>query len=224
MRYTSILQKYNKKLLISFCIGVIGAILYLLPLGIQLDEKFGLNVFFQLRGIIPAPREVVVIAIDQLSASKLKEQNQIASNTVDPSKWPRALHADLIARLIKEEVKVIAFDIRFRGCRNNSDGDERLVQAIKEAGNVIVVEELIDSRDIADLPYQMDEQSEICNLQSQSANYSSENDSNQIYFNEFPGIHGSWHQSVLPIIANAALATAPFVLPRGEVIYCWTVS
>ncbi|HNJ38239.1 MAG TPA: hypothetical protein PL071_09510, partial [Nitrosomonas sp.] len=89
---------YGKKLLISFFIGLIGVVLYLLPFGLALDEKFGLNVLFHLRGVTSAPSDVIVIAIDQYSASKLKDNNQIANNTIDPSKWPRALHAELIDR------------------------------------------------------------------------------------------------------------------------------
>lgn len=215
------MQKYGKKLLISSFIGLVGVILYLLPLGVELEEKFGLNVLFQLRGISAVPSDVVVIAIDQLSASKLKENNQIANNTIDPSKWPRALHADLINRLIEEEVKVIAFDLRFRGCGSDFGDNDRLVQAIKNAGNVILVEELVDSRAIADLPYQMSEQPELCNFESLSTKNLNQ-DENQYYFNESTGLHGAWHRSVLPMISDAAQATAPFVLPRGEVTYHWT--
>ncbi len=213
---------YGKKLLISFFIGLIGVVLYLLPFGLALDEKFGLNVLFHLRGVTSAPSDVIVIAIDQYSASKLKDNNQIANNTIDPSKWPRALHAELIDRLIEEEVKVIAFDLRFRGCGSGFEDNDRLVQAIKNAGNVILVEELVDSRDIADLPYQMDEQPEVCNFESLSTKDLNRDEPHQYHFSESIGLHGAWHRSVLPMISDAAQATAPFVLPRGVVTYHWT--
>ncbi|HNO20959.1 MAG TPA: CHASE2 domain-containing protein, partial [Nitrosomonas sp.] len=213
---------YGKKLLISFFIGLIGVVLYLLPFGLALDEKFGLNVLFHLRGVTSVPSDVVVIAIDQYSASKLKDNNQIANNTIDPSKWPRALHAELIDRLIEEEVKVIAFDLRFRGCGSSFEDNDRLVQAIKNAGNVILVEELVDSRDIADFPYQMDEQPEVCNSESLSTKDLNRDEPHQYYFSESVGLHGAWHRSVLPMISDAAQATAPFVLPRGVVAYHWT--
>lgn len=216
------MQKYGKKLLISFFIGLVGIILYFLPLGLALDERFGLNVLFHLRGVTTAPSDVVIIAIDQLSASKLKENNQIASNTIDPSKWSRALHADLINRLVEEEVKVIAFDLRFSGCGSNFEDNDRLAQAIKHAGNVILVEELVDSRDIADLPYPMDEQPEGCDYESLSTKNLNQDEKHQYYFNESTGLHGAWYRSVLPMISDAAQATAPFVLPRGVVTYHWT--
>lgn len=216
------MQKYGKKLLISFLIGLVGIVLYLLPLGLALDEKFGLNVFFHLRGVNATPSDVVVIAIDQFSASKLKENNHIASNTIDPSKWPRTLHAELIKRLIEEKVKVIIFDLRFRGCGSDPEDNDNLVQAIKNAGNVILVEELVDSRDIDDLPYQMDEQPEVCNIESLSAKNLDQDESHQYYFSKSVGLRGTWHRSALPMISDAAQATAPFVLPRGVVTYYWT--
>jgi adenylate cyclase len=98
----------------------------------EIDERYGLNWLFALRGVATAPADVVVIAIDQASASRL-------GYPVHVSKWPRAAHADLIGRLAAAGAGVIMVDLVFSVCRNDAD-DQKLADAIKKANNVVLVE------------------------------------------------------------------------------------
>ena len=57
------------------------------------------------------------------------------------SKWPRSVHAALVDRLVQYGAKIIAFDILFAENRDDKD-DALFAEAISRAGNVILVEEL----------------------------------------------------------------------------------
>src|SRR2546425_29740 len=50
-----------KSLLLGILVGVSGVLVALTPAGSALEERVDLNVFFQLRGPIPPPDDVVVI-------------------------------------------------------------------------------------------------------------------------------------------------------------------
>jgi adenylate cyclase len=71
-----------------------------------------------------------VVAIDKPSADRLKLP-------VEPEKWPRRLHAQLIDRLADAGASVIAVDIFFAEARNVAD-DAALAKAIARAGNVVL--------------------------------------------------------------------------------------
>lgn len=103
----------------------------------------------------------------------------------NPDKWPRSLHARLIEKLAKEGAKVVAFDVHFLEPRVQED-DKLFAAALSKAGNVIIADALT-AKEIAP-----------------SGNASS-------YASEL---------SIVKILkpyepfAQAAVATAPFVLPR----------
>ncbi|MGD9251618.1 MAG: CHASE2 domain-containing protein, partial [Desulfobacterales bacterium] len=105
----------------------------------------------------------------------------------NPDKWPRSLHARLVDNLVREGATTITFDLHFIESRNAED-DQLFAAAINKAGNVIIGEPLI-AREIEPSP----------NNGSSSQ----------------PGVH-SIVKIVKPveILANAAVATAPFSLPR----------
>jgi adenylate cyclase len=88
------MAKWFKQLLLGSFIGLFGVLVYLLPFGLELEEKFGLNLLFHLRGAITAPADVIVVAIDQPSATQL-------DLPITPRLWPRDLHASLIDKLLK---------------------------------------------------------------------------------------------------------------------------
>lgn len=80
----------------------------------------------------PAPNDIVIVAIDETSLSKL-------------GRWPwsRQLHADLIQRLIPEDTAAIGLDIVFSepdqtNTNTNTSADAALAQSILEAKNVVL--------------------------------------------------------------------------------------
>lgn len=105
-----------------------------------------------------------------------------------PRKWPRTLHAGLVDQLIEKEAGVIAFDIIFN--ENRSVEDDRIfARAIQNAGNVVLADWLkTDKVPIFDAS---GAQSGILEI-----------------------------ERIIPPIApleDAALATAPFALPKVPV-------
>ena len=168
-----------KQLLFGVFIGLIGIIINLTPVGLALEEKFGLYWLFQLRGAVPAPDNVVVISIDQPSATQL-------GVPINPWLWPRDLHAQLIDKLADAGARVIVFDLLFETPGKVPAHDDQLGHAMRKARNVVVVERL----DIEEMP--------LIASQVDPVQYSA------VTTGTIP---------LLPVIANAALAQAPFVLP-----------
>jgi adenylate cyclase len=103
----------------------------------------------------------------------------------NPDKWPRSLHARLVETLIDEGAKVVTFDLHFIESRVPQD-DKLFAQAINKAGNVV----LADALTTREIP-----------ISNPSGSFAAE------------------HSIVkpikpLPLLGDAAVATAPFVLPR----------
>jgi adenylate cyclase len=130
-----------RQLLFGVFIGLVGVILNLTPVGLALEDKFGLYWLFQLRGAVSAPDDVVVISIDQPSATKL-------DLPINPRLWPRDLHAHLIEKLAHAGARVIVFDLLFETPGDIPKNDEKLARAMQKAGNVVVVARL----DIEEMP------------------------------------------------------------------------
>lgn len=116
-------------------IGLLGAAVYLSPQGTAIEEQFGLYWLFHLRGERTAPADVVVIAVDQASATHLELP-------LKPSLWSRALHARLIDRLVEAGARVVVFDLVFDRPGSDARHDKQFAAALKHAGNVVLVERL----------------------------------------------------------------------------------
>jgi adenylate cyclase len=56
-----------------------------------------------------------------------------------PSLWPRRLHAELVARLAAADAKMIAFDLFFEAPSSDENGDQALAAAMRRANNVLLV-------------------------------------------------------------------------------------
>ena len=103
----------------------------------------------------------------------------------NPDKWPRSLHARLVDVLSKQGAAVVTFDVHFLEPRVEKD-DKLFADALRRAGNVVLSDPMV-AREIAAAPT--------------------------------GGSYGPEHSIVrivkpLPLLADSALATAPFVLPR----------
>jgi CHASE2 domain-containing sensor protein len=91
--------------------GLIGAgafvivlIVINLPFLFLLELK-GLDLLFLIRGSLPPPPEIVIVAIDEPSLAEISKQWP----------WPRSIHAHLIEQLKKAGARVIGFDILIYG-------------------------------------------------------------------------------------------------------------
>lgn len=130
------MTKWLKQLLFGGAIGLFGVFVYLSPLGLVLEEKFGLDGLFSLRGAITAPNDVIVVAMDQPSATQL-------DLPLTPRLWPRDLHARLIDKLAHAGASIIIFDLIFDTPGTIPENDEKLARAMKMAGNVVLIERLV---------------------------------------------------------------------------------
>jgi adenylate cyclase len=121
-------------ILAGLLLTIAGISFFYTPLGQRVEEDYGLALLFKLRGPRLPPEKAVIINIDNDSSDKLSLSTHF-------SKWPRSVHAALVDRLIKYGAKVIAFDIFFAEYKNRAE-DLAFAEAIRHAGNVILVEEL----------------------------------------------------------------------------------
>lgn len=107
-----------------------------------------------------------------------------------PYKWPRTIHAQAIRRLSRLGAAVIGFDLFFEESRSIED-DRILAQAIGEAGNVVLLQRLTRSTGLE----------------------------NGVSGREDPPIQFISEQLIplVPILAEEAIALAPFPLPQTPV-------
>lgn len=170
-----------KATVLGLLTGVLGLVLGLVPFVHDLEENVGLEVLFKLRGTRQAPADVVIVGIDDLSASALNLPN-------DPARWPRSYHACLTEILAQAGAAIIAFDMRFAETRIPGH-DQLFAEAIRQARNVILFEYLAR---------------ETLPLTDQSGS---------------PMGHLYLEKRVppIPLLAQAAVALAPFPLPKVPV-------
>lgn len=121
-------------------VGLLGAWLSWPPFGFDVEERMGFDQLFLWRGKRQPPEEVIIIGIDARSATKTGWPSK-------PEKWPRGLHAELIRKLTGACAKVIVYDLFFAAARD-PEQDRQLAQALREAGNVVLVSHLGIAEDI----------------------------------------------------------------------------
>jgi len=110
--------------------GLAGLLLSAGPVGGRIEDRLGEFVLFHLRGPLPAPPEVIVIAKDRVSAEALG---------LPPGNrpWPRSLHARAIEKLTAHGAAVIAFDFMFGAA--DPDNDDAFAAALRKAGCVVLL-------------------------------------------------------------------------------------
>jgi len=123
-----------KALLLATVMGLLGALLQIIPLISNLESDIGLEWLFHLRGPRPTPEEVVIITIDRESSTQLGLPNL-------PRKWPRNLHATLIDKLSDAGAQVTGLDIIFNE-KHSTLEDHALAFSFKNADNIILFEYL----------------------------------------------------------------------------------
>jgi signal transduction histidine kinase len=94
-------------------------------------ELKGLDLLFALRGPLPPPDPIIIVAIDEPSMAEIGQQWP----------WPRSLHARLIQQLNKAGARVIGFDILFAEPSEPAE-DEELARILEGSENVVLVSAL----------------------------------------------------------------------------------
>ena len=119
-----------RSLTVGALTGLCGAALILSPLGTAFEEEVGLAWLFKLRGPMPAPTEVAVVAIDGTTGSDLGLPKL-------PRDWPRTVHAALIDSLTERQVAVSVFDIDFSRVKSGYE-DSMLALAVAAAERIVL--------------------------------------------------------------------------------------
>jgi adenylate cyclase len=83
---------------------------------------------FTIRGTEAAPRDIVVVKIDDVSFGAVQRQFE---------QW-RPIHAQVITRLKTDGARVIAYDVQFTEPGPIAEHDNQLIDAVGAAGNVVL--------------------------------------------------------------------------------------
>ncbi|MDH4318359.1 MAG: CHASE2 domain-containing protein, partial [Desulfobulbaceae bacterium] len=120
----------SRALFFGLIVGLCGVLIGFSPLMLDMEDNFGLDLLFWLRGSRRPPGEVVVVAIDKKSCFKLKMPD-------NPDQWPRSMHARLVDNLKNMGARVIAFDFHF--LQAGPEGNDLLfANALENAHNVVL--------------------------------------------------------------------------------------
>ena len=95
-----------------------------------LEATLGLDTLFQIRGKRLPPAEVVVVAMDEASETRLGLGQ-------DLTRW-RGFHARLIQELQHQGAAIIVFDLQFMV--SHPDHDPAFARAMQQAGNVLLTD------------------------------------------------------------------------------------
>lgn len=124
------MSRLSRGILLGAIAGIAGIIASGTPAGLSLEEKFGLEVLFSLRGTRAPPPDVLVVSIDKESADRLDQDPDVAN-------WPRSLHARLVKTLSAKGAAVIAFDVFFEEY-GDWEGDLAFAEEMRKANNVVL--------------------------------------------------------------------------------------
>lgn len=125
-------RRCQKIIAAAIFVAAVGAFFGTLPWGMNLETNVGLRFFYQLRGPRLPPSEAVIVSMNKRSIDRLG----LLSNV---ERWPRTLHADLIARLTELGAAVIVFDILFKEKRR-PETDARLGGAIAASDRTVLLQ------------------------------------------------------------------------------------
>lgn len=114
--------------LIFVVFAVTAVCIIISPWSRSIEERTSLPWLFQLRGPVPAPKNVHVLAIQTEATRRLGLPSQVVQ-------WPRKTHADLITHLKHLGASLIVLDMAFKTER---DDDPILADALRNAGNVML--------------------------------------------------------------------------------------
>jgi len=128
------MSRLTKGTLLGVAAGIVGIIASSTPVGLHLEENFGLEILFRLRGHRTPPPDVVIVSIDKESADRLDQDPDVTN-------WHRSLHARLTETLAERGAAVIAFDVFFEEY-TDWEGDLAFAESMRKANNVVLCERL----------------------------------------------------------------------------------
>jgi adenylate cyclase len=131
-------RHWKISVIIGLASGLIGVLLWLSPVGVDLEKHVGLAWLFDQRGAIKAPDDVAVVAINS-SASKDLGLPSL------PRDWPRSIHGKVIDKLVALGASTIVFDVNFQRAKSPED-DAIFADSVSRSKRVMLVEMLNGKR------------------------------------------------------------------------------
>ena len=98
-------------------------------------ENDSLDARFSIRGLQPAPDDVIVVDIDAKTFTDLNTRWE---------RWPRTYHAAAIDRLVEAGARAIAYDVQFTEPSADPAEDNALIEAVGRAGYVTLATTEVD--------------------------------------------------------------------------------
>src|SRR5690606_21765121 len=102
-----------------------------------LDERWGLELLYELRGVREAPSFLTIIRMSEATARR-------AGQPAELTKWRRSAHGQLVDRVAADGPAAIVFDVFFEDDSSDPREDESFAAAIERAGNVLLVKHLVE--------------------------------------------------------------------------------
>jgi signal transduction histidine kinase/CHASE2 domain-containing sensor protein len=97
-------------------------------------DRYAQDSLMRARGTLPAPDDIVIVAIDEPSIARLGQ-----------FPWERDLTAQILNTISPAQPKAIALDVLYAEPTEPED-DQALTEAVKQAGNVVLGEQLIETK------------------------------------------------------------------------------
>jgi adenylate cyclase len=132
------LRHWLKGLLVAVLVGIFGSVFALTPAGTGFEQGFGLQWLFKMRGNVPPPTEVAVVAINSDTGRRLGLAKM-------PSEWPRDIHVPVLNRLVDLGAAVIVFDMDFNRAKH-PESDRLFADAVARSNRVVLFERIIGKR------------------------------------------------------------------------------
>ncbi|MBG1267981.1 CHASE2 domain-containing serine/threonine-protein kinase [Nostoc sp. WHI] len=204
---------------------------------VQLLENQALSSFFQLRGPIVPPEDIVILAIDDQSISvpeqyyKTDPKQYAYLETLKSFPYKRAAYAQVITKLIKAGARSVAVDVIFDTPSSYGVTDDRQLQvALQKYGSKVTLAALYENFETHQGTFiQVSSPQQIFNTGSVSigsVNFPLEVDGKvHRLASEFPKLLAEDNLLIekLPSFDEAALRTAKvnYPQPKGDRIYFW---
>jgi adenylate cyclase len=119
--------------------ALVGAIAILSAIATKSDldlvhnlERQTQSAFFYWRGTIAPPKDIVILAIDDISLRQGEFYNPKTRPFLEPFRtttWKRVVYAQVLEKLVKAGAKVVAFDILFVTPGDHGEADDQKLQA-----------------------------------------------------------------------------------------------
>ena len=93
-----------------------------------------INMLFRLRGELPAPDDIVIVAIDDASLQRIGKYP-----------WARGVIAEGLDKISAAEPRAVGIDVIYAEESEAEEDDERLATAIKKSGRVVLPTQLFES-------------------------------------------------------------------------------